>query len=53
MPRNCSSDVQAVIGHIDKVFTGKNTTAIQAIKDSFGLGDVTHLDDVAGARKFT
>ncbi|RDB19887.1 putative extracellular serine carboxypeptidase [Hypsizygus marmoreus] len=49
MPKNCSADVQAVIGHIEKVFTGKNTTAIQAIKDSFGMGDMTHLDDVAGA----
>ncbi|TFK43798.1 serine carboxypeptidase S28-domain-containing protein [Crucibulum laeve] len=49
MPQNCSADIQAVIAHIDQVFTGPNTTAIQAIKDSFGMGELTHLDDVAGA----
>ena len=52
MPQNCSADVQAVIAHVDEVFTGTNQTAIQAIKDNFGLGDMTHLDDVAGAREF-
>ncbi|KAG6830155.1 hypothetical protein H0H87_008998 [Tephrocybe sp. NHM501043] len=51
MPANCSADVQAVIAHVDKTFTGKNTTAIVAIKEAFGLSNVTHLDDVAGARK--
>jgi hypothetical protein len=50
MPQNCSADVQAVIAHIDEVFSGTNTTAIQQIKELFGLGDMTHLDDVAGAR---
>ncbi|KAK7054098.1 peptidase S28 [Favolaschia claudopus] len=49
MPANCSADVERVIAHIDEVFTSSNETAIQAIKESFGLGDVTHLDDVAGA----
>ncbi|KAK7062128.1 peptidase S28 [Favolaschia claudopus] len=49
MPANCSVDVERVIAHIDEVFTGSNQTAIQAIKESFGLGDLTHLDDVAGA----
>ncbi|KAG6918838.1 hypothetical protein DXG01_011243 [Tephrocybe rancida] len=49
MPQNCSADVQAVIGHIDEVFSGGNATAIKAIKDNFGLGAMTHLDDVAGA----
>ncbi|KAJ3511571.1 hypothetical protein NLJ89_g4020 [Agrocybe chaxingu] len=50
MPANCSADVQAVIAHIDKTFTGKNTTAIKAIQDSFGLHELgDHLDDVAGA----
>ncbi len=51
MPANCSADVQAVIGHIDQVFTGRDKAAIQQIKESFGLGNMTHLDDVAGARK--
>ncbi|TFK43800.1 serine carboxypeptidase S28-domain-containing protein [Crucibulum laeve] len=49
MPANCSADVQAVIAHVDTVFSGKNQTAIQAIKNLFGMGDMTHLDDVAGS----
>ncbi|KIM46447.1 hypothetical protein M413DRAFT_314906 [Hebeloma cylindrosporum] len=49
MPSNCSADVQAVISHIDTTFRGKNTTAIQTIKENFGLGAMSHLDDVAGA----
>ncbi|KXN92345.1 Putative serine protease K12H4.7 [Leucoagaricus sp. SymC.cos] len=49
MPKNCSADVQTVITHIDEVFSGSNTTAINEIKNLFGLGDMTHLDDVAGA----
>lgn len=51
MAANCSADVQAVIAHVDQVFSGTNQTAIQGIKDLFGLGDMTHLDDVAGARE--
>ncbi|KAH8830287.1 serine carboxypeptidase S28-domain-containing protein [Flagelloscypha sp. PMI_526] len=39
----------AVITYVDKVFTGKNQTAIQELKENWGLGDMTHLDDVAGA----
>lgn len=50
MPQNCSADVQVVIAHIDEVFSGENATAIQEIKELFGMGDMTHLDDVAGAR---
>ncbi|KAF9556834.1 hypothetical protein CPC08DRAFT_74264 [Agrocybe pediades] len=49
MPANCSADVQAVIAHVDKTFSGKNQTAIQQLKENFGLGNMTHLDDVAGA----
>ncbi|KAF9464843.1 peptidase S28 [Collybia nuda] len=49
MPSNCSADVQAVISHVDQVFTGKNASAIQALKESFGMGEMTHLDDVAGS----
>ena len=51
MPANCSADVQAVIGHFDKVFSGKNTSAINDLKASFGMGEITHLDDVVSARK--
>ncbi|PPQ68264.1 hypothetical protein CVT26_006180 [Gymnopilus dilepis] len=49
MPKNCSADVEAVIAHVDKTFSGKDATAIQALKENWGLGDMTHLDDVAGA----
>jgi hypothetical protein len=49
MPANCSADVQAVISFVDKTFEGNDATAIQALKENFGLGDMTHLNDVAGA----
>jgi hypothetical protein len=49
MPQNCSADVQAVIAHVDEVFTGNDTDAIQELKELFGLGGVSHLDDAAGA----
>jgi hypothetical protein len=52
MPANCSADVQAVIAHVDEVLSGKNTTAINQLKDLFGLSGLSHLDDVAGAREF-
>ena len=51
MPKNCSADVQAVISYVDEVFTGTNETAIEGVKDAFGLGAITYLDDAAGARK--
>ena len=51
MPKNCSSDVQAVISHIDKVFTFGPKSEITKIKATFGLQNLTHLDDVAGARE--
>jgi len=47
--KNCSSDIQAVIKHIDTVFKGNDKSAINAIKDNFGLTNLTHVDDVAGA----
>ncbi|PBL02968.1 hypothetical protein ARMGADRAFT_279728 [Armillaria gallica] len=49
MPQNCSADVAAVIAYVDDVFSGDNTTAINAIKDIFGLSEMIHLDDVAGS----
>ncbi|CAK5262521.1 unnamed protein product [Mycena citricolor] len=49
MAPNCSADIVAAISHIDKVFTGSNTTAIQAIKNTFGMGAMTHLDDLVSA----
>lgn len=55
MPQNCSADVQAVISQIDTVFTSGSQSAIDAIKSNFGLSDIAHLDDVAGAceRRFS
>ncbi|TCD70022.1 hypothetical protein EIP91_005274, partial [Steccherinum ochraceum] len=52
MPMNCSADVQAVIAHIDEVFSSDNTTAINDLKASFGLGELTHLDDVVNTLKY-
>lgn len=54
MPANCSADVQAVIAHIDDVFTRSkpNSAEVRAIKSNFGLAGVMHLDDVAGACEF-
>ena len=51
MPSNCSADVQAVIAHVDETFTKGSSAEIQALKDNWGLGVMTHLDDVAGSRK--
>lgn len=52
MPANCSADVQAVIAHVDEVFNGGDQDAIQELKELFGLGELSHLDDAAGACKF-
>ena len=52
MPANCSADVRAVIAQIDKVFSGTNQAAINQLKNLFGLGGLSHLDDVAAAREF-
>lgn len=51
MPQNCSADVQAVITHIDQVFTNGSQSEINSIKNLFGLGGLSHLDDTAGACK--
>ncbi|KAF8876907.1 peptidase S28 [Mucidula mucida] len=51
MPANCSSDFQAVIAHVDDVFSSTNDLAIQALKETFGMGNVTYVDDVANMLK--
>ena len=51
MPKNCSADVEAVIAHVDQVFTTGSQSEIDSIKANFGLENLTHLDDVAGSRK--
>ena len=49
MPQNCSSDIEAIISRIDTVFTMGPQSEIDQIKASFGLSNLTHLDDVAAA----
>ena len=53
MPANCSADVQAVTARVDEVFSGTNATAINQLKELFGLGELNHLDDAAGARELS
>ncbi|EJD52012.1 hypothetical protein AURDEDRAFT_142833 [Auricularia subglabra TFB-10046 SS5] len=48
-PKNCTADIIKVISHVDKVFTSGSPAEIQALKENWGMGSVTHLDDVAGA----
>ena len=49
MPQNCSADVSAVIEHVDSVLKTGSEEEKQALKERFGLGDVVHDDDFAGA----
>lgn len=51
MPANCSADVEATITHIDRTLASNNQTQIQALKDSFGMGDLSHSDDFVSARQ--
>ncbi|PIL26625.1 hypothetical protein GSI_11291 [Ganoderma sinense ZZ0214-1] len=48
MPANCSADVQAVIAYVDSVIASGDTTAIGALKLTFGL-PLGHDDDFAAA----
>ena len=49
MPQNCSSDVQAVIAHLDSTFTSGNQSEINDIKAKFGFENLTSVEDVAAA----
>jgi hypothetical protein len=51
MPKNCSSDVQAVIEYVDSVFSGTNQSAIDEVKQIFGLSELDHVEDVVGSRE--
>ncbi|KAG6809627.1 hypothetical protein H0H92_015482 [Tricholoma furcatifolium] len=53
MPQNCSADIQAALSYIDPILFGRNTTAIQEVKENFGLGNLTHIDDFAYALSLT
>ena len=51
MPQNCSSDVQAVIAYLDQLYDENDTDGMQSLKEAFGLGNLSHIDDFASARK--
>ncbi|TBU33004.1 peptidase S28, partial [Dichomitus squalens] len=50
MPSNCSADVQAVIAHVDSVFSSKSEAAINELLLVWNFTTLRpHLDDAAGA----
>ncbi|KAF8869174.1 peptidase S28 [Mucidula mucida] len=49
MPANCSSDVQAAVARIDEILDSGDVVAIQQLKETFGMGNVTYSDDFATA----
>lgn len=49
MPKNCSADVERVIGHVDKVLVHGGPKEKWALKKKFGLESLTHDDDFASA----
>ncbi|RDX48552.1 peptidase S28 [Lentinus brumalis] len=51
MPKNCSADVEAVIGYVDKILDSGNATAIHDMKAIFGLEGIAHDDDFGAAMK--
>lgn len=52
MPKNCSADVEAVIGYVDKILGSGNATAIHDMKAIFGLEGIAHDDDFGAASTF-
>ncbi|KAJ1307848.1 hypothetical protein OPQ81_001929 [Rhizoctonia solani] len=48
MPKNCSADVQKVVNYIDTTFTFGTCSQIQKLKETLGMGNLSHVDDVAG-----
>ncbi|KAI8965241.1 peptidase S28 [Daldinia sp. FL1419] len=49
MPKNCSEDYAAIIGHVDEVFTSGTRKEVDNLKKLFGLQNLSHLDDAAAA----
>jgi hypothetical protein len=49
MPKNCSTDVNLVIEHMDNVLTTGTEDEIYQLKSTFGLEDIEHNDDFMGA----
>lgn len=46
MPANCSNDIQAVITHLDSVFTSGSLADQAAAKATFALSSLQYADDV-------
>lgn len=49
MPKNCSTDVNAVIEHMDNILTTGSEAEIADLKKMFMLENVTHNDDFMAA----
>ncbi|KAG2749898.1 hypothetical protein P692DRAFT_201788590 [Suillus brevipes Sb2] len=52
MPQNCSSDVQAVIAYLDKMYAANDTAGIQTLQEAFALGALDHVGDFATALQY-
>ncbi|KAI9051530.1 hypothetical protein LZ554_004576 [Drepanopeziza brunnea f. sp. 'monogermtubi'] len=52
MPKNCSSDITAVVEHMDKVFMKGTDAEKLALKTQFGLESLEHNDDVMGVLEY-
>lgn len=50
MATNCSADVQRVIAHVTAVVESGTAEAIQAAKNNWGIGALSHDLDFLGAR---
>ncbi len=44
--------MQAAVARIDEILDSGDDVAIQQLKESFGMGNVTYSDDFASARTF-
>lgn len=49
MPKNCSADVARVIDYMDGVMVHGSAEEVHALKEKFGLQNVTHNDDFMAA----
>lgn len=49
MPKNCSADVQKVIGHVDAVLTNGTEEEQHSLMSDFNAIGIEHLDDFASA----
>lgn len=52
MPRNCSSDIEAVIAFMDEAFEFENKEDIAKLEMTFNM-TLLHYDDFAAARMFS